>query len=190
MPVLCSLRRQRGFTLLELLVSVVVLAILTAVIYSTLAPNKDTARNTRVIAATQDAYAKAKTYAARTGSYSGFDAINYAIWAGASSQVWTHLFADPGNLDPRVIFNNTTRVGGAGTLRRVWMKVLDEPDEPGAGIAICSTGPGLTTYCLREYQGRVSYLTVAYSASAGYLYTYLGSSASGYPSINRDSWGN
>lgn len=181
-----ALRAKDGFTLIELLITVVILAILAAVVYSTLAPNKDTATNSRAIAAVQDAYQKALNYQGRTGSFLGFDAWAYKTVNGASSQVWMRIYESPGQLDPRFLIRGE-KPGDAGTTGRVMIYILGTPTNA-TGIAICSTTPKGALFCLKEQDGKVTYLKVRYSPPMGTISSYTGSPTSNFPGINQDSW--
>ena len=151
------IRSQKGFTLIELLITVVILAILAAVVYSTLAPNKDTARASKAIAAVQDAYAQAQSYAATNGDYSGF---------GTSTLT--------GQLDKTTAQSTTALVGSAVTTTDGYPIAIISVSS--TAITVCANAPKVALYCIKDDGSKTTYLratdqTKAISVAAGGTFT-------------------
>jgi type IV pilus assembly protein PilE len=153
------IRSQKGFTLIELLITVVILAILAAVVYSTLAPNKDTAKASKAIATAQDTFAQAQTYASTNGNYSSFSSANLTGQLSTTALPSTTALGATGVDEKKAYIATYTPSGGVA----------------GDGIVICSYANKVAFYCIKDSGAQTLYKRFAYvSGSAVTLATTIG----------------
>lgn len=128
------LRSTKGFTLIELLITVVILAILAAVVYSTLAPNKDTAKASRAIAAVQDAYQQAQSWAAVNGDFTNF--ANSKL----TGQLTTTALDTTKNVAATTNPNDIAIIG-----------------TPGTSVVVCANATKIALYCIKDDGSKTTY---------------------------------
>lgn len=165
-----KMRSQKGFTLIELLITVVILAILAAVVYSTLAPNKDTAKASRAVAAAQDVYAQAQSYATNNGNYEDF---SQADLTGQLSDSTTAVDAN-------------TKAGENTIPNAAYILVYTPSGEAtDSGIIICTNATKVAAYCIKDDAASTKYMRID-KAGNPEISSKIGTAANNYTPSGSD----